>query len=70
MRAMRALKLANRDQCGHSGSRLHDSLKVSKNNNVGIQCGCVLLWIWKMRLLDFFGSNFYKKEGGLFQYYS
>ena len=59
---MRALKISKfRDQCSHSGSRLHDSLKVAKNNNVEIQCGCVLLLIWKMMLLDFFGSKFCKK---------
>ena len=50
-----------RDECSHSGSRLHNSLKVAKNNNVEIQCGCVLLLIWKMMLLDFFGSKFCKK---------
>ena len=50
----------------HSGSRLHDSLKVAKNNNVEIQCGRVLLFIWKMTLLDFFVSKFCKKcECGL-----
>ena len=49
-----------------SVSGLHDSLKVAKNNNVEIQCGCVLLLIWKMTLLDFFGSKFCKKcECGL-----
>ena len=40
---------------------MHDSLKVAKNNNVEIQCGCVLLLIWNMPLLDFFGSKFCKK---------
>ena len=60
---MRALKLANLEIGGvmHSGSRLRDSLQVAKNNNVEIQCGCVLLLIWKMTLLDFFGSKFCKK---------
>ena len=61
---MRALKLANLEIAGavmHSGSRLHDSLQVAKNNNVKIQCGRVLLLIWKMMLLDFFGSEFCKK---------
>ena len=60
---MSALKLATyegpqisnlSDWCSHSGSRLHDSLQVAKNNNVEIQCGRVLLLIWKMTLLDFF----------------
>ena len=52
-----------REWCSHSGSRLHayDSLQVAKNNNVEIQCGRVLLLIWKMTLLDFFGSKFCKK---------
>ena len=52
---MRALKLANLEigAVMHSGSRLHDSLQVAKNNNVEIQCGRVLLLIW-MTLLDFF----------------
>ena len=60
---MRALKLANLEigAVMHSGSRLHDSLQVAKNNNVKIQCGRVLLLIWKMMLLDFFGSEFCKK---------
>ena len=34
-------------------SRLHDALKVAKNINVEIQCGCLLLLIWKMTLLHF-----------------
>ena len=42
-----------RDWCSHLGSRLHDSQKVAKNNYVEIQCGCVLLLIGKMTLLDF-----------------
>ena len=42
------------------GSRLHDFLKVPRSNNVGIQCGCVFLLIWKIMLLDFFGSKFCK----------
>ena len=54
---MRALKLANLGIGAviqaHSGSRLHDSPQVAKNNNVEIQCGRVLLLIWKMTLLDF-----------------
>ena len=51
-----------RDWCSHSGSRLHDSLQVAKNNDVEIQCGRDLLLIWKMMLLDFFGSEFSKKK--------
>ena len=65
---MRALQIASLGlvQSFISVSRLHDSLKVAKNNNVEIQCGCVLLLIWKMTLLDFFGSKFCKKcECGL-----
>ena len=50
-----------RDWCSHSGSRLHDSLQVAKNNNVEIQCGRVLLLIWKMTLLDFLDQNSARK---------
>ena len=49
---MRALKLAN---LGIS------AVIQAADCNEEIQCGCVLLLIWKMMLLDFFGSKFCKK---------
>ena len=60
---MRALKLANSGIGAviQAASRLHDSLQEAKNNNLEIESGRVLLLIWKMTLLDVFGSKFCKK---------